>query len=89
MIQCFAVNDYIAEKKNCRDNKTWEATERLTPAVVLLDYVINFGLGVTDGFNIYTKDQRGRVPSNSTSSKNGPFMTSLKTNMCTIYSKII
>lgn len=46
--------------------------ERRSPAVVLLDYVINFGLGVSDGFNIYTRDQGGRDPSNSSLSKNGP-----------------
>lgn len=59
-------------KKSCQDNKTREATERQTPAVVLLDYVINFGLSVTDGFNTYTRDQGGRVLFNSSLSKNGP-----------------
>lgn len=73
MIQRFGVNYYAAVKKNCQDNKTWEATERRTPAVVLIDYVINFGLGVSDVLNIYTRDQGGRVPSNSfLSKKNGP-----------------
>lgn len=43
-----------------------------TPAEVLLDYVINFGLGVSDGFNIYTRDQGGRVPCNSSQSKTAP-----------------
>lgn len=59
-------------KKSCQDNKTWEATEMQTPAEVLLDYVINFGLGVSDGFNIYTRDQGGRVPCNSSQSKTAP-----------------
>lgn len=72
MIRCFGVNYYVAVKKSCQDNKIREATKRQTPAVVLLDYVINFGLGVSDGFNIYTRDQGGRVPSNSSLSKNGP-----------------
>lgn len=40
--------------------------------MVLLDYIINFGLSVTDGFNTYTRDQAGRVLSNSSLSKNGP-----------------
>lgn len=43
-----------------------------TPAEVLLDYVINFGLGVSDGFNIYTRDQGGRVPCNPSQSKTAP-----------------
>lgn len=73
MIQCFRVNYYTAVKKNCQDNKTWEATEGRTPAVLLLDYIINSGLGVSDGFNIYTRDEGGRVPSNSSLSKNAPF----------------
>lgn len=72
MIRCFGGNYYVAVKKTCHENKTWEATERWTPAVALLDYVINFGLGVSDGFNIYTRDQGGRVPSNSSLSKSAP-----------------
>lgn len=87
MIQRFGVNYYAAVEKNCQDNKTWEATERRTPAVVLIDYVINFGLGVSDVLNIYTRDQGGKVPSNSfLSKKTVPFMTSLKSDMWTIYS---
>lgn len=46
--------------------------QRWTPAVAVLEYVINFGLGVSDGFNIYTKNQYGRIPSCPSLSKNGP-----------------
>lgn len=50
-----------------------EETKRQTSVVVLLDYIIIFGLGVSDGFNIYARDQRGRVSSSSFQSKNSPF----------------
>lgn len=51
----------------------WEETNRKTSVVVFLDYIIILGLGVSDGFNIYARDQRGRVSSNSFQSRNGPF----------------
>lgn len=72
-------------RKNYQGNKTWEVTERWTPAVVVLEYIIHFGLGVSDGFNIYTRDQDGRIPSCPSFPKMAPFMTSLKSDMWTIY----
>lgn len=70
------------KEKNCQDNKTWKVTERWSPAVVVLEYVINFGLGVSDGFNIYTKDQYGRIPFCPSVSKNGPLFWPLWRVIC-------